>query len=371
MARTNLTRRQVQAPYNAANATAVYTKIAEHDTALDALEAGGTTNTSQTHHVDAASTANVANLASFTVSHDGLTMTAGQRILLKDQSTGAQNGIYVLGTVGAGTCALTRATDWDATAEVKSGTLVTVRAGTAGAGRTYKLSNTTAVTVGTTAQTFAEVLDTDHLALTTTGNGADLIGSFDTGGIYTATTVRGQLQEVKAIADAAAPSASLALTTTPGGASYVGVFDNAGIYTATNVEAALAEVKVLADAAIGAVKRTVTVNETALSGASQAVNIGAVLPANAQVFMHEIVVNTQGVLAGNDLTITIGGTDTDAIVASTDLDVLTAGRYQGTLGVHPRGGFGGEQLTATFAASDLATLSAGDWTINVWYFVLA
>lgn len=348
----------------------VYAALSETEASVASLLSGGTTNTSQIHHVDAVATANVANLAAFVVGHDGLTMTATQRILLTAQSTGAENGIYVLGTV-ATTAPLTRATDWDATAEVKSGSVVVVRAGTAGAGTMWKLTNATAVTVGTTAQTFAQILDTDKLALTTTGNGADLIGSFDTASIYTATTVRGQLQEVKVLADAASPAATLALTTTPGGASYVGVFDNAGIYTATNVETALAEVKVLADAAVGAVKRTVTVAETALSGASQAVNIGAVLPANAQVFMHEIIVNTQGVLAANDLTITIGGTDADAIVASTDLDVLAPGSYQGTLGVHPRGGFGGEQLTATFAASDLATLSAGNWTINVWYFVLA
>ena len=118
-------------------------------------------------------------------------------------------------------------------------------------------------------------------------------------------------------------------------------------------------------------KKTVTVGEAALSGASQAVNIGTALPANAVVLAHEIVVNTQGVLAGNDLTITVGGTTANAIVASTDLDALAAGKYQGTLGTHPRGSFSAEQLVATFAASNLASLSAGNWTITVWYIVLA
>ena len=117
-------------------------------------------------------------------------------------------------------------------------------------------------------------------------------------------------------------------------------------------------------------KRTVTVGEAALTGTSQAVNIGAVLPANAVVLGHEIVVNTQGVLAGNDLTITVGGTAPAAIVASTDLDALAPGKYSGTLGTHPRGSFSAEQLVATFAASNLASLSAGNWTITVWYSVL-
>lgn len=121
----------------------------------------------------------------------------------------------------------------------------------------------------------------------------------------------------------------------------------------------------------GIAKKTVTVGEAALSGASQAVNIGTALPVSAIVLGHEIVVTTQGVLAGNDLTITVGGTTANAIVASTDLDALAPGKYQGTLGAHPRGSFSSEQLVVTFAASNLATLSAGAWTINVWYIVLA
>lgn len=118
-------------------------------------------------------------------------------------------------------------------------------------------------------------------------------------------------------------------------------------------------------------KRTVTVGESSLTGISQVVNIGAVLPANAVVLGHEIVVTTQGVLAGNDLTITVGGTAPAAIVASTDLDALAPGKYSGTLGAHPRGSFSAEQLVATFAASNLASLSAGNWTITVWFSVLA
>lgn len=118
--------------------------------------------------------------------------------------------------------------------------------------------------------------------------------------------------------------------------------------------------------------KTVTVLETALTGTSQVVNIGTALPAGAVVLARDLVVNTQFVLAGNDLTIKIGGTDDDGIVASTDLDTLAAGTYQGTSGANPTGGsYGGQQLTATFAASNLASLSAGSLTINIWYSVAA
>lgn len=141
--------------------------------------------------------------------------------------------------------------------------------------------------------------------------------------------------------------------------------DAGGYFTATTQEGQLQEL-----GAMRIQKRTVTVDEAALTGSSQAVNVGAALPTNAVVIAHEIVVN-EAAVGQSDLTITLGGTDVDAIVASTDLDALNLGSYQGTLGVHHRGSFSGEQLVATFAATNLATLSAGNYTFNVWFFVLA
>ena len=117
MARTHLTKNQVSYPYNSAYADAVKAKFDDFDHSVDALEAGTTATVVTIHPVRGASTANVANLASFTVANDGITLVAGDRVLLKNQSTVAQNGIYVVGTVGGGTAALTRATDWDEAAE--------------------------------------------------------------------------------------------------------------------------------------------------------------------------------------------------------------------------------------------------------------
>ena len=357
MARTHLTKNQISYPWNDAYATANKAKIDEHDHALDALEAGTTATVVTIHPVDGASTGDVANLAAFTVNNDGVVHTAGKRILLKDQTTVEQNGIYVVGTVGSGTAPLTRATDWDETAEVKVNSLVAVAAGTAGKNTLWQITGDFPMTVGTTHQHFAQIFNSDQLAATTSAAGATKIGVYDTGTYYTGTTVEAVLAEIYA---------RLVATDATGLASVQGIRDTATQITATTVEGALAEIvpKTIQ-------KRTATIAEGDLSGTSQAVNIGAALPANAIVLGHEIVVNTQGVLAGNDLSIIVGGTDTDAIVASTDLDALAPGKYQGTLGTHPRGSFASEQLTATFAASDLASLSAGNWTINVWYFVLA
>lgn len=160
-------------------------------------------------------------------------------------------------------------------------------------------------------------------------------------------------------------------TTVPSFSGAANITDGALATVLADHAAAIEAMNALQVLNTGIAKKTVTVGEAALSGASQVVNIGTALPANAIVLGHEIVVTTQGVLAGNDLTITVGGTTANAIVASTDLDALAPGKYQGTLGAHPRGSFSAEQLVVTFAASNLATLSAGAWTINVWYIVLA
>jgi len=94
--------------------------------------------------------ANVSDLTAFTVaSNDGLTYTAGQRVLLANQTTAAQNGIYVVGTVGGGTAALTRADDFATSAAIVNGCVVEVSEGTLWQGSTWKAMCTGSCVVGT------------------------------------------------------------------------------------------------------------------------------------------------------------------------------------------------------------------------------
>lgn len=101
--------------------------------------------------VVAASTTNVT-VSSAPSTLDGVTLAASDRVLLKDQSTGAENGIYVFSSAGA---ALTRASDADTAAEVV-GMTVTVTKGSTNADRVYRLI-TDDVTLGTTALVFTEL----------------------------------------------------------------------------------------------------------------------------------------------------------------------------------------------------------------------
>jgi len=96
-----------------------------------------------------ATTANITLSGTQTI--DGVSVVAGDRVLVKNQTTGSQNGIYA---VAAGSWA--RATDADADAEVHAGMFTFVTEGTTQADTGWVLSTNDPITVGTTALTFAQ-----------------------------------------------------------------------------------------------------------------------------------------------------------------------------------------------------------------------
>jgi hypothetical protein len=104
--------------------------------------------------VVAASTGNGTLASAFANSStlDGVTLATNDRILLKDQSTGAENGIYTVNSSGAPT----RATDFDANAEVTSGAFTFVTEGTANGDSGFVLTTNDDITVGSTAMTWAQ-----------------------------------------------------------------------------------------------------------------------------------------------------------------------------------------------------------------------
>lgn len=97
--------------------------------------------------VRAATTANITLSAPQTI--DGVSCIAGDRVLVKDQSSGSANGIYV---VAAG--AWTRATDFDSWDEIH-GAVVVVEEGSVNADRAYLCTNNDGGTLGSTAIAFA------------------------------------------------------------------------------------------------------------------------------------------------------------------------------------------------------------------------
>jgi hypothetical protein len=100
--------------------------------------------------VRVATTANITLSGAQTI--DGVSVIAGDRVLVKDQSTGSQNGIYVCASGS-----WTRATDADSSAEVTTGLFVNVEEGTANGDKSFVLTTNNPITIGTTALVFASV----------------------------------------------------------------------------------------------------------------------------------------------------------------------------------------------------------------------
>lgn len=175
---------------------------------------------------------NAGTLVAFTP--DGVVAQVGDRVLVYNQSSAAQNGVYTVTTVGSGSVAwvLTRATDADTYATkspngLGEGDAFFITSGNTGAGETYVCNTVGTITFGTTAITFAQVSDA---TLYTAGTGLTLSGTefsvtpVGTAGTYGAagivpiitTNAQGQVTSVTptAIAIAAAAVSGLAPSAT-------------------------------------------------------------------------------------------------------------------------------------------------------------
>lgn len=82
---------------------------------------------------------------------DGITLVAGDRVLVNGQTTQSQNGIYVVQSSGAAV----RATDFDTAAEISSGDFIFVSAGTS-YGNTGWVQTNSPATIGTDAISFTQ-----------------------------------------------------------------------------------------------------------------------------------------------------------------------------------------------------------------------
>lgn len=125
---------------------------------------------------------NTGTLAALSI--DGVALALNDRVLVKDQTAGLQNGIYTVTTVGSGSVAwvLTRATDNDTWAEVPS-TFVFVEAGTTNADNGYLFTADQGGTMGTTAITITQFSGAGQITagngLTKTGNTLNVVGTTD------------------------------------------------------------------------------------------------------------------------------------------------------------------------------------------------
>lgn len=108
---------------------------------------------------------------------DGVTLATGDRILLKNQTTGSENGVYTVNASGAPT----RATDADASAEVTAGFAVFVSEGSTNGNTKYLLTTDDPIVLGTTALVFAQIGSGETTVagagLTLTGSTVDVVAA--------------------------------------------------------------------------------------------------------------------------------------------------------------------------------------------------
>lgn len=119
--------------------------------------------------------------AAITLDSSSVSPTVGQRVLIKNQASAFQNGIYTVTTVGSGSVpfVLTRATDMDVAVNGTNynqydGATVYVESGTTNAGTAWSSTTVGTVTVGTTNIPFAQLAGpgtiTQGTGITVTGN---------------------------------------------------------------------------------------------------------------------------------------------------------------------------------------------------------
>jgi len=119
------------------------------------------------------------------ISLDGIALTANMRVLVKNQSTATQNGIYYVSTLGDGSTALvlTRATDADSATEFTGGSFTFVEQGTVAAENGYVFTHDGEPTLGTTSLTVAQFSGAGQViagdGLTKSANTVNVVGTAD------------------------------------------------------------------------------------------------------------------------------------------------------------------------------------------------
>lgn len=139
-----------------------------------AISGAGSPSGDRKESVRVATTANITLSGTQTV--DGVALSVGDRVLVKDQTAGAENGIYV---VASG--AWSRAPDADTSDKVTAGMFTVVTEGGVAPDTLWVLTTNDPITLGTTALAFAQLSG---------GGGGTFLALTDTPSAYTGQTLK-------------------------------------------------------------------------------------------------------------------------------------------------------------------------------------
>ena len=96
---------------------------------------------------------------------DGVTLADDDRVLVTAQSTGTQNGLYIVSTIGTGSNGTwVRTSDGNETGEIEAGMIVMVTEGVIYADTQWKLITDNPIVIGTTTLTFTQNYSTNSIS---------------------------------------------------------------------------------------------------------------------------------------------------------------------------------------------------------------
>lgn len=305
---------------------------------------------------------------------DGVTLVAGDRVLVKHQGTASENGIYVAVASGAAS----RATDADTSAEVTTGMFTFVSEGTVNADSGWVLSTNDTITLGSTGLTFVQFSGAGQITagdgLTKSGNTINVVGTADritanADSIDIASNYVGQstITTLGTISTGTWGSGATTIAIASGGTGATSAGDarsNLGLAIGTDVQAYDAELAAIAGLTSAANKvpyftgaGTAALADFSSAGralvddvdaAAQRSTLGLVIGTDVQAYNSTLAAVAGGTYTGDDSITTLG--------------TITTGTWNGTDIAVADGGTGAS--TAADARANLGTANSGGATTS-------
>ncbi len=134
------------------------------------------------------------------ISLDGVSPTVGQRVLIKNQASSLQNGIYTVTVVGSGATnwVLTRADDFDTPAEIQPGDLVVITSGSTLSQSSW-IQTATVTAVGTDSISWVQFSASLPITVPNGGSGKTSLTAFAP--LFGGTTSTSAMQQTAALTD--------------------------------------------------------------------------------------------------------------------------------------------------------------------------
>ncbi len=241
------------------------------------------------------------------LSIDGITLSTSDRVLVRQQSNQAHNGVYVVTNVGSASTnwILTRSDDADSSGDgspdtLDEGSYFFVNEGDTGAGDAYVCNTQGTITFGTTNITFAKFSDSlEYTAGTGINiNASRVISVSAVASAGTSATLETRINAVSAITKTNADAIASINTAISAGA-YASAGTSATLETRTNAVSVLAETKASASTSANLETRIATVSST------MATSINNQMPKTGGTFTGDVTLEDTdaGSAAGPEFTL--------------------------------------------------------------------